>query len=259
MQTIRIGLTIIVLGLLALFLLRNVPTPSQNSSAQTASSTVQVQQKRITDASASIKYKIDVSYPQISGMSNDGVQTQINKAIQNRMNTDIIQFKNEVNSTEENMGNVPPQVQSFINEFYITYKVAQANEKIVSISFAVMDFQAGAAHPDNYNQVFTYDVERNKILTLADIFQPGTAYLKTLSALSRQQLSSHLKDNPFAAEMITEGTESTAEHFERFNLGQDGLILIFNPYQVAPSYAGTQTITIPYTSLKGQINPAYAQ
>jgi hypothetical protein len=200
-------------------------------------------------------------YPEVSGMTNESTQQVVNTKIQELLNQDIIRFKEEVSQTEERNSTLPlpTQVEGFINELYITYKITQANNAIVSAMFPVMNFQAGADHPNNYNQVFNYDVMKNKQIVLSDLFQKDSNYLEVLSKMSREQLSTRFSDNPYASDFINEGTKPTEANFSLFTIGENELMLIFNPYQVAPYYAGTQIVKIPYSQLQPILNPSYSK
>lgn len=70
-----------------------------------------------------------------------------------------------------------------------------------------------------------------------------------------QQLTSIPNANNF----ISQGTKPVADNFDLFTLAPDGLTIIFNPAQVAPDFAGTRTVTIPYSQLNGLWNPQYGQ
>jgi hypothetical protein len=259
LSTLKVALILLVICVIVLFLLRNTPAaPSSQKSVQQQNS-ITVKTERVTNASASIKYKIDVSYPQFSGLSDHAAEVAANTAIKKQMNTDITKFRKEVDVTEQDLQDLPSHFQEVINELYITYKLSRVTNSLLSVSFAVMDYQAGANHPNNYNEVFNYDLKHQKQLLLADIFQPGSDYLPVLAKFSREQLTSRFKNNPYAPEFITEGTKPEAKNFSHFALGKDGLYLIFDPYQVAPYYEGTQIVKIPYASLKTIIKRDYTQ
>jgi hypothetical protein len=45
------------------------------------------------------------------------------------------------------------------------------------------------------------------------------------------------------------------ENYRNWNITPDGLMITFDEYQVAPYAAGPQTVTVPYSELRGLINP----
>lgn len=256
-RNIFIGLILLILVITVFLLLRNFRSLQQQTS--TAQGVVITTPQRITDASASIKYKIDVTYPSFSGLSDSETEKVINSMILQEMEQAILEFKDEVNQTEQNLINVPPAIQNAINEFYITFKVIRADDKIISVQFSIMDYQAGMDHPNNYNMVFNYDVPGKRILTTADVFNINSDYLTVLSNLTKEQLQTRFKDNPYAGDFINEGTAPKAENFQLFTVGTGTLNIIFNPYQVAPYYAGTQIVSVPYGALSGVLSPTFSR
>lgn len=254
-KNIFVGFILLILVISAFIILRNFR--SLDHSNQT-NGVIITTPKRITDASASIKYTIDVSYPSFSGLSNTDTETNINSLIQKQIESDIAAFKQEVDQTEQSFGgNVPIDIEKEINELFITFDVIRADDKIVSVQFKIADYQAGMDHPNNYNTVFNYNVLTDKRLTLADIFDVQSDYLSQLSTLSREQLSKRLSDNPYAGEFINDGTTPVAENFQLVTLGPREINVIFDPYQVAPYYEGSQIVSIPYNSLKPVLNKSF--
>jgi hypothetical protein len=54
---------------------------------------------------------------------------------------------------------------------------------------------------------------------------------------------------------IEEGAGPNGDNFARWALVEEGLILFFDPYQVAPYAAGPQVVTIPRAALAGVAAP----
>ena len=51
-------------------------------------------------------------------------------------------------------------------------------------------------------------------------------------------------------EWITKGAGADKDNFSNWNLTKKGLLITFEPYQVAAYAAGSQTVIIPYDKLK---------
>jgi len=49
--------------------------------------------------------------------------------------------------------------------------------------------------------------------------------------------------------MLESGTRPTLQNFKNFAFGDDGLILFFENYQVAPYFYGSFQVKIPYSKL----------
>jgi hypothetical protein len=171
------------------------------------------------------------------------------------MNQNIAQFQQAIQTTDQS--SLPKPLENFVNEFYTKYELARVDNTIVSVRFSIMDFQVGMNHPNNYDQVFNYAVKKDKQLQLEDLFKPESNYLMVLSTIAKKQLVDRFKANPYAGDFINVGTKPEAENFEKFNISQNNLVITFNPYQVAPYYAGVQTVRIPLASLKDILNPNF--
>jgi hypothetical protein len=251
-RILAVVLILIVLSLGAIYLYK---TKQQMSNQPSSSSGVQVNNAKLQQSSASTKYQIDISYPQLSGMTNPQIQEQVNQAIKNYMQQQADSFIKDVSDNPPNP-NLPANLQNAVSELTITAQVAQASNNFVSVQFEVMDSQPGMAHPNNYNLVFNYDVKNNKQLNLADLFNPGSNYLQTLSDLAKADLQNQMKDQPNIVDFINQGASPTAENFKLFTLSPTGLNIIFNPATVAPDYVGTKVVTVPFSQLKSVLNPS---
>lgn len=104
------------------------------------------------------------------------------------------------------------------------------------------------AHENMYFKTFTFDTTTGKLLSLADLFTPGSKYLDTLSKLAREKLPAVVGENSDAA-TIAGGTEPTEDNFKNFLFDNRDLVILFPPYQVAAYAAGPQTLRLPVSLL----------
>jgi hypothetical protein len=89
------------------------------------------------------------------------------------------------------------------------------------------------------------------VLTLNDLFKPKTKYLAVIANVAKQKLNEQLADKW----MIAEGTQPLAKNFKNWNLENDGILITFDEYQVAPYANGAQEVEIPYADLKTMLSP----
>lgn len=197
------------------------------------------------------KYTIDIKYPQIVGLGDSDVEKTINSQIKLQVDNYIAGFKKEVASASNTA--VPPQLQANLT---ITFTPAQMDDEIVSFAWNVSDMQAGAAHPNNYTNVFNYSVSENKMITLSNLFKPNSNYLNVLETQATPPLKAKLeKENYYFAEMFNPGVTPTAQNYQNFLLDKNNLVIIFDYYQVAPYVVGTTNINIPYSNIQNILNP----
>lgn len=212
-----------------------------------------LQVKDATIKESNEKYSIDITYPQVENLTNKTEQSKLNQSIQDRMNSLVGEFKqNQVNSVEI------PEFESAKSDLKITYVSGLTNSKIFSVQFQILENFPGMAHPNNYNEVFNYNVQNASLILLSDLFRSDSNHLQTLAEQARKDLLEQEKENPNAADFINEGTGPTADNFDLFLLDKNGIVLIFNPATVAPDYFGTMKVTIPYEQVRGLLSPDFA-
>lgn len=238
------GLILVIVGIFYIQTNKNKMIPTTPSSTPIPTVIAEQTVKFMKETDPKNRFTIDVSYPQFETLQNKQSQTMLNTDIKNMMDKQVDVFKREVSQ------NTPPaQLKDVQAELIITYETLQANDNTVSLQFQIMDSQIGAAHPNNYNQVFNFDVKTGKQLQLNDLFKPNSNYLQKLSDIAQKDLLAQQKDNPNASDFINEGTAAKEENYALFTLTADSLVIIFNPATVAPDYVGTVKVTVPYEKI----------
>jgi hypothetical protein len=109
----------------------------------------------------------------------------------------------------------------------------------------------GGAHGLQVTKTFSFD-KQGKLITLEDVFTDDVQGLKLVSDNVQKQLDGlQLSD----AAWIKEGAGPTKENYQNFYITDNGLTVIFDPYQVAAYAAGTQTVQVPTAVFKKFANP----
>lgn len=125
--------------------------------------------------------------------------------------------------------------------------------KVLSIQYTIHWYGAGAAHPNHYYKTFSFVMEPLFLIaSLQDIFLAREEALCVLKAEIRQQLydkriGDGSEENTFSLDpdWVDSGTNDWS-HFDSFEFGENGLEVLFDPYQVAPYVCGPQFVEIPY-------------
>ena len=146
----------------------------------------------------------------------------------------------------ENLAEWDPSEPGWISTFDVDGSVLWADPPIVSIVLDFSVYYAGAAHPGHYAITVVWDAGRGRALTTDDVFRAGWE-----EVLSREAIPVLERDLGEMADptWIAEGAGPLAENFSRWALVEEGLVLFFDPYQVAPYAAGPQAITVPRAAL----------
>ena len=179
----------------------------------------------------------------------------------NRFDININYPITEYNKLNEEITNT---INKYREEFYIelkdvsdkSYYTMDINYKeysyqnYISIIFYVETY-TGGAHPSHQIKTINYNYVKNELITIQTLVNNNTDILNTLSILSRDYLG---KIKIFSDEgiysMMILGTEPTIDNFKNFIFTSDGLMIIFERYQIASYYFGEYNITIPYEKLK---------
>ncbi len=189
-------------------------------------------QKNYLEINEKYKYKIKINKP-ITEFKN--VNNQIDKTISKIIREFIDSSKRRV------------QLNMYYT-LYITYKSYKYNT-FTTYVFSISEF-TGGAHPNNYMKSIRFN-NKGEIITIKNLIEQNSNILNTLSKISRKLLFEKLSsnDNDVNLQMILDGTKHVKENFENFIFSDEGLIILFDYYQVAPYYLGVQKVLIPYKNL----------
>lgn len=126
--------------------------------------------------------------------------------------------------------------------------------QVVTIVLKAHDF-LGGAHGSNSQHYFVFDLAKKQQLTLKNILRPNQDH--ALKALVHTQ---------FKDWVILEKLADRVQDYEQvwpfklshnFYFNDNGLVLQYNEYDIAPYAMGTPSFTIPYTQLEGILQPQF--
>ncbi len=204
------------------------------------------------EENAELPYNIDAVYPQISGEDLSAEANKFNQLVSDMVNKSMEQFKNYVKADMPHMQTLPDSVKH--NTLSIDYDVnviKPGKQTLISLRLSIEGMQAGRAHPYHTHQILNFDLTTGKVIELKDLFKPNAKYLNAFSKYSSKMLGDKLQDKW----MIKEGTAPLAKNYALWNLENDGILITFEEYQVAPYTYGKQEVTIPYSVLKKLLAP----
>lgn len=198
-------------------------------------------------------FTIEAEYPQIIG-SRDARVRSFNERVRAFVVRELDSVTARLRERRTEMGlNQSP------NEYHeVGYNVMYASDDLISIVFGVEGYAQGAAHPYHYPLVFNYDLNRNRVMQLADLFLPGNGYLQTISRYSIADLERQWREDGGGLtldEMWARGAQPTTENYRNWAVTRTHLVVMFPEYQVAPYVAGPQRVDIPYDALRDVLNP----
>lgn len=190
------------------------------------------------DISNSVVYE---RYPRFinNGIFNKEVQV-VNKRVKNYANGLLERFlkgddigksvKKSVLSSKEK------------GSFDVKYKIIRADKKYVSVRFDTYFYQKEALHGVLYYYGFNYDFKDSRVLKLADLFDPGTNYLKQILEFCKSKLNKQLGKEWYTI---------TKADLSQFTFDQHNLTIHFNTYQLGSYAFGALEVKIPFKKLVG--------
>ena len=210
-----------------------------------------IEYKGIKKENKEKKYEISIGYSQIKGLNNSS-EEGYNNLLKTFAEAQADTFKVWMEDWES-----PPDFEQ--GSFYdLNDTVLYSDSRIISTLFYELDYFAGAAHPNNNNYSFNYDLEKNKEITLGDLFQGN--YLKLLSEICIEEIAKSKAEydpnfNTTEDDWLNSGAGPEEKNFKMFNITKDVFLITFPTYQVASYAEGPQTVEIPYDLLTTIIKP----
>jgi hypothetical protein len=178
----------------------------------------------------------------LQGSTEPGVLL-FNQLVDAQIHADIDEFRTGVINDAPN----PPFANG--SSYELQYTLLSPPGDILSLKFDIYFYFDGAVHPNSYSLTFNYDLASGQQLNLHQLFIPAVDYLGPIATYCKDQLS--LRNIGY----FEEGAVPILENYRNWNITTDGLLISFDPYQVAPYAVGPQTVLIPYAELNAIIDP----
>lgn len=227
-----------------LFLVGSINASFAKNPAQTVHSP-QIEIKKFSKQTAKPKRKINMQYSLLT--SDQSSATDLNALIHQTLHQKVDDF---LKSSSKEIENFESSLE--INDSVLFYKP----EKLISIQYEQFTYLAGSAHPNTTHFVINYDLVTKKELLLEDILKDPQSDLEFIANYAIKILKTK---NLGTTNFIEEGAAPKFKNYQDWNFTDKGLLIVFDPYQVAAYVYGPQKIMIPYSKLEGHIKSKYYQ
>lgn len=220
------------------------PVPTLAPTA-TAEPPLSIDSRQLTDSGKAPTFEIKLDYPFLVGPDTPSVNG-FNQAVQQITDRLVSDFKNGLSiALADDFPNGPTGFSSLQSEFEIKNSAAG----LISVYFQMSQYYRGAAHPFPFSTTLNYSTQLGRPVSLEELFKPGTNYLQLIS----DSCINELKKNDWF--IFPEGAEPKVENYSHWNITPQGLLITFDPYQVAAYAVGFQSVTLPWDSLKAYLDP----
>lgn len=200
-------------------------------------------------------HDIDIAYPRFQSSTASEAAQELNAIFAGRA------AKILVDSRQKPWDQMPhffenSHPESASNGRWDTYGIAHASSKLLSVTYLVGWYGAGAAHPNSHFETYCFAIlDRVYPLSLEEFFtEPGKA-IQEISRLSIDALAkqywSRSGDRPDVEQMkdFVKGAGPDFENYKAFSVHSDHFTFHFCPYQVAAYAAGSFEVEIPFYDL----------
>ncbi len=238
------GAAALVLSILACSLPSN-PKPTPTPTAVPLYQQVTLTSVDHEETGSSPNYTLKTHTPFLSGPNDPRV------ASFNQQMAELVEW--EVDLFMQNLEMLPVEPISGGSFLEVGFELVSPVQNFLSLKFTVDFYSDGAAHPGSYFHALTFDLQGGSVVALAQLFLPGSDYLSAISELCITELIS--RDIAFDP-LQTSGAEPSVQNYKNWNLTADGLLISFDPYQVAAYAAGPQMVMLPYEQLSSISDPS---
>jgi len=203
--------------------------------------------------------EVKYSYPRFSGLEDAAVEEKINADIKD---TIVKAAENNKGQYADVCGAVDPSdpdgLQCRFTYDYEYKSFTQLSDRIFSVRLETYMY-AGGAHGNTNVEFINYNLETGERLDWRSVFTKDSDYLGAIAKYANADIKKQLltgEDSMSQADLIDEGSAATTENYADGNVGFDeqGLIVVFQPYQVAAYAQGAVISSVPYGELKGVID-----
>lgn len=139
-----------------------------------------------------------------------------------------------------------------IDSFYI---LEAADDRFIDVSLANRGYGWGAAHPLTDQTSFLWWLDRNRELTISDVFIPNSGWQDKLTTMAVKNLRSQPDLKDMLHDDIDKTVNETVSDLSTWTPTRDGLTITFGQYAIAAYAAGMPEAHIPWSDLKPYLAP----
>jgi uncharacterized protein YecT (DUF1311 family) len=143
----------------------------------------------------------------------------------------------------------------------VFYNLYAANSRFISVDLGNSTYGWGAAHPNTGIMRFNWWLTSGRELKATDIYQPNSGWQQKLVAPGVAKLKSITDDGDgnsiWKPEDIAKAVATEIATPSAWSVSQQGLVINFGQYEVAPYSSGMPTITFTWKELQPYLAPDF--
>lgn len=196
-------------------------------------------------------YEIDVKVPNISIESHEGINTEADKELEDKVRENVDKVNKDMDSIVSKLVEEVKREESENNEagnhlVQIDSNILADTDRYLSLVVHIYESEASGYERDRY---YVIDKRDGKEISLKELFSKGTDYKKLINEDLIKQMEKRMKDDDnvhyFLHDEITDANFKGIKDDQQFYLDNDGkLHICFDEYEIAPGYMGVQDFII---------------
>ena len=183
--------------------------------------------------------KVDMVFPLVQGVKDKQVEEKINQTIQK----DVLNFKEMLKTESEKYLQGAKEEGWEIRKYEASayYIVHYQKDDLLSLSVFYYRYTLGA-HGHTLQRAYNFNLESGEEILLGDILKGKRDYVDIIN----QEIKRQIELNP--QEYFSEWSvfQSISEE-QTFYLIEDGIVVYFGLYEIAPYASGIRYFNIPYS------------
>ena len=183
--------------------------------------------------------KVDMVFPLVQGVKDKQVEEKINQTIQK----DVLNFKEMLKTESEKYLQGAKEEGWEIRKYEASayYIVHYQKDDLLSLSVFYYRYTLGA-HGHTFQRAYNFNLLNGEEILLGDILKEKKDYVDIIN----QEIKREIELNP--QEYFSEWSvfQSISEE-QPFYLIEDGIIVYFGLYEIAPYASGIRYFNIPYS------------
>ena len=200
-------------------------------------------------------YEVDIKYPRFESTTNPAAAREISAVFLGRAYARLIKERqNPWNQTPELFASRQSSIA--MNGRWEGFGIAHATSKLLSLTYEVGWYFAGAAHPNMFFETYTYALSTHTTeLQLIDFFFDPALAAKRISEICVKNLSSEYWDrtgeiaDKNQLEWFQKGAGPDINNFAAFTVSSNCFTFLFSPYQVAAYALGRWAVDVAFHDL----------
>ena len=183
--------------------------------------------------------KVDIIFPLVQGVKDKQVEEKINQTIQK----DVLNFKERLKIESEKYLQGAEEEGWEIRKYIATiyYIVHYQKDDLLSLSVFYYSYTLGA-HGHTLQRAYNFNLVNGEEILLSDILKKKKDYIDIIN----QEIKRQIELNP--QEYFSEWSvfQSISEE-QPFYLIEDGIVVYFGLYEIAPYASGIRYFKIPFS------------